>query len=161
MLIPGEHLLRRIEKTVDFSFIYPLAEDRCSPDKGKPGADPAVLVKTVLIQYLYGIRSMRQTIEEIQYNVAYRWFWDTIYTKGRFIFQHSEKITSAALREQTCLSRYSPMWPNCVCAKALFVDATHTPLQTRRDTVHTRAKNMCAGNAPGWQNVCGAKPILR
>lgn len=36
--------------------------------------DPVVLIKMVLIQYLFGIRSMRQTIKEIETNVAYRWF---------------------------------------------------------------------------------------
>ncbi|MGT9162293.1 transposase, partial [Enterococcus faecalis] len=35
---------------------------------------PVVLVKIVFIQYLFGIRSMRQTIKEIDTNVAYRWF---------------------------------------------------------------------------------------
>jgi transposase len=74
MLIPKDHLLRQIDEIVDFNFIYPLVAEMYSPDRGRPGIDPVVLVKIVLIQYLYGIRSMRKTIEEIQYNVAYRWF---------------------------------------------------------------------------------------
>ncbi|PAE91358.1 transposase, partial [Shouchella clausii] len=45
-----------------------------SKDKGRPSVDPVVLVKMVLIQYIFGIRSMRQTIKEIETNVAYRWF---------------------------------------------------------------------------------------
>ena len=43
-------------------------------DKGRPGIDPVSLFKIVFIQYLFGIRSMRQTIKEIEVNVAYRWF---------------------------------------------------------------------------------------
>ena len=41
---------------------------------GNPSIDPVVLFKIVFVQYLYGIRSMRQTIREIEVNVAYRWF---------------------------------------------------------------------------------------
>ncbi|MEI4791400.1 transposase, partial [Bacillus sp. FJAT-53060] len=49
-------------------------EDHYSSDNGRPSVDPVVLIKMVLIQYLFGIRSMRQTIKEIETNVAYRWF---------------------------------------------------------------------------------------
>lgn len=41
---------------------------------GRPGIAPVSLFKIVLIQYIFGIRSMRQTIREINVNVAYRWF---------------------------------------------------------------------------------------
>lgn len=73
-LVPKDHLVRKIENAIDFSFIYDLVEDRYSLDTGRPSIDPVVLIKMVLIQYLFGIRSMRQTIKEIETNVAYRWF---------------------------------------------------------------------------------------
>lgn len=43
-------------------------------DFGRPNIDHMVLIKIVLIQYLFGIPSMRQTIREIQVNIAYSWF---------------------------------------------------------------------------------------
>ncbi|MDR2132676.1 MAG: transposase [Clostridiales Family XIII bacterium] len=43
-------------------------------DNGRPAADPVVLVKMVFIQHLFGIRSLRQTVKEIDMNIAYRWF---------------------------------------------------------------------------------------
>lgn len=43
-------------------------------DNGRPGLDSVVLIKLAVIQYMFGIRSMRQTIQEINMNVAYRWF---------------------------------------------------------------------------------------
>ena len=73
-LVPGEHLLRKIEKAIDWSFIYELVKDKYSEDKGRPSIDPVTLIKIPMIQYLYGIRSMRQTIKEIEVNLAYRWF---------------------------------------------------------------------------------------
>ena len=72
-LVPENHLVRKIENAIDFSFIYDKVKDLYSP-LGAPSIDPVVLIKIVLIQYLFGIPSMRQTIREIEVNVAYRWF---------------------------------------------------------------------------------------
>jgi len=72
-LVPENHLLRMIDKAIDFNFIYDEVENLYS-DKGSPGIDPVSLFKIVFIQYLFGIRSMRQTIKEIEVNVAYMWF---------------------------------------------------------------------------------------
>jgi len=58
-LVPQDHLVRKIENAIDFSFIYDLVEDRYCPDNGRPSIAPVVLIKMVLIQYLFGIRSMR------------------------------------------------------------------------------------------------------
>lgn len=73
-LVPQDHLLRIIDKAIDWSFIYDLVRDKYSPDNGRPSIDPVTLIKIPLIQYLYGIKSMRQTIKDIDVNVAYRWF---------------------------------------------------------------------------------------
>jgi len=73
-LVPEDHLVRKIDQAIDFSFIYDLVEDLYCPDNGRPSIDPVVLIKIALIQCLFGIRSMRQTIKEIETNVAYRWF---------------------------------------------------------------------------------------
>ena len=73
-LVPQDHMLRLIDKAIDWSFIYDLVEDKYSPDMGRPSMDPVTLIKIPFIQYLYGIKSMRQTIKEIEVNVAYRWF---------------------------------------------------------------------------------------
>ena len=72
-LVPEKHILREIDKAIDFSFIYEEVEGLYS-EKGRPGIDPVSLFKIIFIQYLFGIRSMRQTIREIEVNVAYRWF---------------------------------------------------------------------------------------
>ncbi|MHB9029770.1 MAG: IS1182 family transposase [Candidatus Latescibacterota bacterium] len=73
-MVPKDHLLRKIDATIDFGFtkerLYPLY---CA-DNGKPAIDPVVLFKMVFIGYLYGIRSERQLVRDIEVNVAYRWF---------------------------------------------------------------------------------------
>src|SRR3712207_7995679 len=72
-LVPKEHIIRKIDAAIDFSFIYEKVKPFYS-SIGKPSIDPVVLFKIILIQYLFGIRSMRQTIQEIEVNLAYRWF---------------------------------------------------------------------------------------
>ena len=67
-MIPQDHLLRKIDKAIDWNFIYDLVEDKYCADNGRPSLDPVLLIKIVFIQYLYGIRSMRQTIKEIFLN---------------------------------------------------------------------------------------------
>ena len=73
-LVPRDHLLRKIEKVMDYEWIYERLEPYYCHDNGRPGTDPVVLIKMVLIQHLYGIPSLRQTHREIQMNMAYRWF---------------------------------------------------------------------------------------
>ena len=73
-LVPQNHLLRLIDSAIDWSFIYDLVKEKYSPDFGRPSIDPVVLIKIPFIQYLYGIRSMRQTMKEIEVNASYRWF---------------------------------------------------------------------------------------
>lgn len=73
-IVPKDHLLRKIEKVMDYEWIYERLEPYYCQDNGRPGVDPVVLIKMVLIQHLFGIPSLRQTYREIQVNVAYRWF---------------------------------------------------------------------------------------
>lgn len=73
-LVPADHLLRKIEAAVDFSFIHPLVAPLYCADNGRPALDPTLLFKALFIGYLFGVRSERQLVREIEVNVAYRWF---------------------------------------------------------------------------------------
>ncbi len=73
-LVPKDHLLRRIEKVMDYEWLYERLNPYYCHTNGRPGTDPVVLIKMVLIQHLFGIPSLRQTHRDIQVNVAYRWF---------------------------------------------------------------------------------------
>ena len=72
-LIPENHLLKRINRAIDFDFIYDLTRPYYS-DKGRPSIDPVCMIKMLLVGYLYGITSERRLEEEITLNIAYRWF---------------------------------------------------------------------------------------
>lgn len=73
-LVPENHLLRKIKQVIDFSFIEELAEEYYCVDNGRPSIPPVVLFKFIFIGYLFGIRSERKIFEEVEVNIAYRWF---------------------------------------------------------------------------------------
>ena len=130
-LIPEDHLLRLIDKAIDWNFIYNLVEDKYCHDNGRPSMDPVMLIKIPFIQYLYGIRSMRQTIKEIEVNVAYRWFLgldmlDKVPHFSTFGKNYSRRFKDTDLFEQI----FSHILEECykfrlVDPTEVFVDATH------------------------------------
>lgn len=73
-LVPADHLLRLIDRHIRFDFIRERTAHLYSADNGRPAIDPVQLFKMLFIGYLFGIRSERQLVREIQVNVAYRWF---------------------------------------------------------------------------------------
>lgn len=72
-LMPQEHFLRDLDRCVDFNFIYDKVEALYS-NTGRPSVDPVMLIKMMLIGYLYGIESERRLEQEVRVNIAYRWF---------------------------------------------------------------------------------------
>ena len=72
-LVPKNHLVRKLDAAINLDFIYDEVKDLYKP-YGRESIDPVVLIKIVMIQYIFGIRSMRQTLKEIEVNFAYRWY---------------------------------------------------------------------------------------
>ena len=73
-LVPGDHLLRKIDRFIDFDFIRDRVSHLYCADNGRPALDPTLLFKALFIGYLFGIRSERALMREVEVNVAYRWF---------------------------------------------------------------------------------------
>lgn len=130
-MVPSNHLLRIIDKAIDWSFIYELVEDKYSQDTGRPSMDPVTPIKIPLIQYLYGIKSMRQTVKEIEVNVAYRWFLgldmaDKVPHFSTFGKNYTRRFKDTDLFEQI----FTHILIECYKFKLvdpteIFVDATH------------------------------------
>ena len=72
-LVPGDHLLRKIDGLIDLEFIRERVRHLYCEDNGRPALDPVVLFKLLLLGYPFGIRSERQLVREVQCNAAYRW----------------------------------------------------------------------------------------
>ena len=142
MLVPQDYLLRKIDKAVDFKKIYEFVEDLYCPDNGRPSVDPVVLFKMVLIQHLYGIRSLRQTVKEIELNIGYRWFLGYTMNQSiphfatvsyafrqRFSAETVEKVFRWILEEAEKSGYIEP--------EVVFIDATHIKANAN---LHKRVK---------------------
>src|SRR5258706_2678937 len=92
--IPENHPLRAIRGVVDVA-LRDLTRtfDRLYAKGGRPSIAPEKLLRALLLQMLYTIRSERQLMEQLDYNILFRWFvghnmddsvWDaTVFTKNR------------------------------------------------------------------------------
>lgn len=129
-MVPKDHLLRKIEAAVDFTRIYDFVEELYCNNNGRPSVDPVILFKMVLIQHLYGIPSLRKTAEEVNMNIAYRWFCGYLLNeqtphfstlsynfKHRFNEEVVENIFFWILSEINSAGYLSP--------EAVFIDGTH------------------------------------
>ena len=71
--IPEHHLLRQLDQFLDFEQIRTHLRPFYS-DTGRPSVDPELMIRMLLVGYCYGIRSERRLCEEVDFNLAYRWF---------------------------------------------------------------------------------------
>ena len=143
-MVPQDHLLRIIDKAIDWNFIYDLVEDKYCSDNGRPSIDPVMLIKLVLIQYLYGIKSMRQTVKDIEVNVAYRWFlgldmFDSVPHFSTFGKNYTRRFKDTDLFEQI----FSHILEQCYKFKLVdptevFVDATHVKARANNKKMQKR-----------------------
>ena len=138
-LVPEDHLLRKIDAAIDFDFIYDLVEEKYSPDNGRPSIDPVTLIKIPIIQYMFGIKSMRQTIKEIEVNVAYRWFlgldfYDSVPHFSTFGKNYKRRFEGTDLFEQIFQRILMQcMKQGLVDTDTIFVDATHVKAAANRN----------------------------
>ena len=72
-IVPVDHLLRKINQVVDFSFAGQILNDRYHPHIGRPAEAPDFMLRLCLLQYLYG-DSDRQVVENARLNLAYKYF---------------------------------------------------------------------------------------
>ena len=138
-MIPEDHLLRKIDRVVDFSFIHELCAPLYSTDNGRPAIEPEVLFRMLLVGYLYGIKSERRLEEEINYNIAYKWFCGlgltekapdatTISQNRRRRFRENniaEQIFNEILRQ--CIAK------GLVGGAILYTDSTHIKAKANKN----------------------------
>src|SRR5271163_1200055 len=71
--VPENHLLRLVDRHIDFGFVRERLKDSYS-ETGRPSIDPELLLRILLIGYLYGVSSERKLVEELRMHLAWRWF---------------------------------------------------------------------------------------
>jgi transposase len=125
--LPSDHFLRKLESCLSLEWLREKTKSYYS-HTGKPSVDPVVLIKMLLIGYLYDIRSERRLVEEISLNLAYRWY--TGYDLDEEVPNHS--IFSKARKrfgKKLFLQVFEEILKECVKAglvkaDSLFIDST-------------------------------------
>ena len=130
-LVPQNHLVRKIAKAIDFEFIRKEVAPLYCHNNGRPPVDPVQLIKIMLLGYIFGVKSERQLIKEIEVNVAYRWFLGMSLT---------EKVIHASTLSQNRIRRFNnsdiferiftqivqqAMQKGLVGGEKLYTDSTH------------------------------------
>ena len=138
-LIPETHLLRKIERMVSFNFIYDLLAPYY-PATGRPSVDPVSMFKMLLIGYLYGIKSERRLVEEVQLNIAYRWFCgfeldDTIPNHSTFSKTRTRKWQQSNLFQKA----FYEIVKQCIDSglidgEAMAADGSYIPANVSRES---------------------------
>ena len=130
-VVPKTHLVRKLDKAIDFTFIYGLVSHLYSQVEGRPSIDPVVLFKLILLKYIFGIRSIRQTIKEIEVNMAYRWFLGYGMTEAIPHFTTFGKNYERRFKDTDVFEKIfeqilqEAVTSGFVDASAVFIDATH------------------------------------
>ncbi len=73
-LIPKKHFLRKVNDCIDLSFINKITESYYCSNNGRPSVAPELYFRMMLIGYVFSIKSTRQLVQDIHYNICYRWF---------------------------------------------------------------------------------------
>jgi transposase len=71
--VPDDHLVRRIDATLDLSWLRGELAPHYS-SMGRPSIDPELMIRMLVVGYVFAIRSERLICREVQVNLAYRWF---------------------------------------------------------------------------------------
>ncbi len=141
-LVPENHFLRKLEAALDLSFIYEETHKLYSHRYGRPPIDPVILVKYLLVGYLYGIPSERQIEQRIQTDVALRWYLGVDLLKR--VPDHS---TISQLRRRKPSFRkvfrrlFEEIVRQCiekglVCGRLVAADSTHVKASASRASEH-------------------------
>jgi transposase len=143
-LVPSGHILRKIDTALDWDKVYELTE-KYYKENGRPSVDPVVLVKIAFIQHLFGIRSLRQTVADVDVNAAYRWFLHyDFYTKvphfATVSYAFATRFPPELFQDIFSLVLQTAVEKKFVDASVVFIDGTHIKANANK---HKRIKVEC------------------
>lgn len=141
-LVPEDSLFRKIDKYIDFSFIYDEVKDLYCINNGRACIDPIVLFKLVFIQALEGLKSMRKTCEKIKVDAEYRWFlgipfgestphYSTFSQNYIRRFQGTDVFENIFVKIVEQAIKY-----NLVKGETFFTDSTHKKANANKNKFH-------------------------
>ena len=129
-MVPKESIFRKIDKYIDFTFIYEKVKGLYCEDNGRPSIDPVVLFKLVFIQALDGIKSMRKTCEKIKVDAEYRWFLNIPYGQdtphfSTFSKNYERRFKGTTIFEDIFVNIVKQAQAYGMLNDEFFMDSTH------------------------------------
>jgi len=143
-LVPRDHLVRKVDRAIDFSFIRGKVAPLYCADNGRPAIDPELLFKMLFLGYLFGIRSERQLVREVQVNVAYRWFLglglcDKIPDASTFSQNRRRRFSDSEIYQEIFDEIvWQAMRRKLVDGKTLYTDSTHLKASANKNKFKRR-----------------------
>lgn len=147
-LVPEDSLFRKIDKYIDFSFIYDEVKDLYCAMNGRPSIDPVVLFKIVFIQALDGLKSMRKTCEKIKVDAEYRWFLGIPFGEST---PHYSTFSQNYIRRYAGTEVFENIFVNIVeqaikynlvKGETFFTDSTHKKANANKNKYHEEIKQV-------------------
>src|SRR6267143_4120561 len=74
-VVPRDHLVRQIDAVLDLNWVHKELAPHYS-HTGRPSIDPILMIRMLIVGYVFAIRSERALCREVRLNLAYRWFCD-------------------------------------------------------------------------------------
>ena len=130
-IVPEDSLFRKIDKHIDFTFIYDEVKELYCENNGRPSIDPVVLFKIVFIQALDGIKSMRKTCAKIKVDAEYRWFLGIPFGKDTPHFSTFSKNYERRFKDSDIFEKIfinivnQAIKYNLVDGSTFYTDSTH------------------------------------
>ncbi|MFC1969390.1 IS1182 family transposase [Chloroflexota bacterium] len=148
-IVPSDHLLRKINQVVDFSFVNELVKDRYTPDFGRPAEDPEFMLRLCLLQYLYG-DSDRQVVENARCHLAYKYFLGLAVDEEPPDFTTVSYFRAIRLGEEKFRQVFEKIVQQCidkdlVRGKRQIIDSTHIEADVARNSL-TGLIRLCRRN---------------
>ena len=145
-LVPEDSLFRKVDKYIDFTFIYDEVKELYSEDNGRPSIDPVVLFKLVFIQALDGIKSMRQTCKKIKVDAEYRWFLGIPFGEdtphfSTFSKNYERRFKNSDIFEKIFINIVNQAIKyKLVDGKILYTDSTHKKANANKNKFNDEIK---------------------
>ncbi|WP_352403142.1 IS1182 family transposase [Kandleria vitulina] len=147
--IPHDHLLRKLDRYVDWSFIYEICDDLYDT-RGRNRIDPVVLFKMMFINIIFGFHSMRRTCNEIEISFGYRWFLglgmdDKVPDHSTFSQNYRRKFKDNDVAIRIFGAVIAQLLDNgLVDSSTLFIDGTHIKACANKNKSRNRKVEIAA-----------------
>jgi transposase len=157
--IPENHMLKKISRVVDFSFINGLLEDTYCKEFGRPAKEPELMCKLLFLQYLYDL-SDEKVREEASFNLTFMYFLginpeDTLPNKSLLSKFRTQRLGESTLDEIIIEIVKQCVEKGILKGKSVSIDATHIEANTKKKTPERLMKHLARGIIQSYTEETG------